>query len=404
MSDVIRRFALPVVLIAGIAGAMAWALWPHPVPVDVVAAARGPMTVTVDKEGRTRVKDLYVISAPIPGRLTRIEAEVGDRVAARDTVLARILPSDPSFHDRRTQAELESRVRGAEAALCLARADVTRARAQLALAKEEFERADRLAKQGTVPVAQLDRARAELNSRRADMDRARAQIQVRTFELETANAALIRPTDAAGKASDADCCVHVRTPVDGQVLRLLAESESVVRAGEPLIEVGDPGKQEIVVDVLSADAVKIKLDAEVRISGWGGPDFTGTVRRVEPYGFTKVSALGIEEQRVNVLVDFSAPPDTGGRLGHGFRADTKIVVWQSDEVLQLPVGTLFRDGGDWAVYVVGEDDVARTRRIELGQVNGVIAEVLGGLDAGARVIEHPGDQVGDGVAVAVRGG
>ncbi|MCB2101308.1 MAG: HlyD family efflux transporter periplasmic adaptor subunit, partial [Rhodobacterales bacterium] len=284
------RPALMLIAAAAVAGAALWvALRPKPVPVDLVTVDHGPLVVTVDEEGYTRVRDLYVVSAPIAGHLLRIQRRAGDPVRAGETVLAEILPTAPAFNDRRTQAELQARARTAEAALSLARADVTRAKAQLAFARDEFSRADRLAAQGTVPQSTRDKAETEMRTRQAELDSARAQLKVRAFELETAKAALIEPGDDSAVANSDTCCVHIQAPVDGRVLRLIAESEQVVAAGQALLEVGDPRALEVVVELLSEDAVGVRPGARATIEDWGGPPLAATVRRIEPYGFTKVS-------------------------------------------------------------------------------------------------------------------
>ena len=227
---------------------------------------------------------------------------------------------------------------------------------------------------------------------------------MREFELETARASLILPSVTEGSAEDhVGCCYAVRAPVDGKILRIFHESEGVVDAGAPLVEIGDPGDLEIVVDLLSTDAVQVAEQAEAFIEGWGGGErlVRAQVRRVEPYGFTKTSALGIDEQRVNVIVDFNEPAERLRLLGHGFRVEVAIVVWRNEDVLKVPVGALFRIGGNWALFVV-EDGQATLRRLEIGQMNGTEAEVLDGLAVGETVILHPSDRIADGVLVEAR--
>lgn len=397
------RRVLKYVAGAGIAAAvLGYAFWPQPVPVDLTTAVRGEMLETIDSEGQTRVREVFVVSAPVSGRVLRIEQHVGDPVRANDTVMAKIEPSAPTFLDQRALMQAQAAVKAAEAALALAEAEQARAAAELNFAKSELNRAEQLARRETISERELDRARLDARTSEAALATAEATVTMRRFDLETARAALIQPGANGSQENAVRCCVDVLSPVDGQVLRLIHESEGTVSAGQPLIEVGDPADLEIVVDLLSTDAVRVSLGDEVAIADWGGPRIlSGRVRRVEPYGFTKVSALGIEEQRVNVLVDLTDPYERWRSLGHGFRVEAKIAVWKGKDVLKLPLGALFREGDDWAVFVV-EDDRARLRRVRIGHTNGREAEILDGLAPGEHVILHPGDQIADGVRVVQR--
>ena len=386
-----------------VAAALAYAFRPQPVPVDMAVAERGELVVTVADDGETRVREVYLVSAPLPGQVLRFVGDVGDDVIASESVLANILPTQPTFLDVRTRSELEAAVQAAEAAMALAQAEVARAQAQVEFAIAEYRRAERLFERGNVSEAALDRARMELRTEEAALLTSRAGLSMREFELETARASLILPSVTEGAAEEhASCCYAVRAPVDGKILRIFHESEGVVDAGAPLVEIGDARDLEIVVDLLSTDAVQVDEEAEAFIEGWGGGErLLGRVRRVEPYGFTKTSALGIDEQRVNVIVDFTEPPERWQTLGHGYRVEVAIVVWRSADVLKVPVGTLFREGGQWAVFTV-EDGKAALRRIEVGQMNGSEAEILGGLEVGETLIQHPSDRIADGVLVEAR--
>jgi HlyD family secretion protein len=399
-----RRVLIWGVLSALLAAGLAFAFWPQPVPVDLGEVARGPLRVTVDEEGRTRVKDVYVVSAPLAGRMFRIEGKVGDAVRAGETVLATIEPTQPTFLDVRSRTEAESAVKTAEAAKTLADAELARARAELDFARADYQRAKTLAARDTISQRALDRAELELKTRQAALATALAAVRVKTFELETARAALITPDgERTPGAADPPCCVDVRAPVSGRILRVFRESEGVVAAAEPLIEIGDPGALEIEVDLLSTDAVKVEEGAEVIVEDWGGA-FTlqGRVRRVEPYGFTKISALGIEEQRVNVIIDFTDPPEKWQRLGHGYRVETRIVVWEGADVLKVPLSALFRDGDAWAVFVAAQGR-ARLRHVSIGESNSREAQVLDDLAEGERVVLHPSDRVEDGGRIIARG-
>jgi len=391
-----------IILTAAIGGALVYAFLPQPVPSDFAEAVRGPLRVTVNDEGRTRVKESYVVSAPVDGQLLRIDIHVGDAVKVRDTIVATIRPADPTFLDRRTQAQAEAEVQAAEAAATLTRSEVERARAQMKYQTSEWNRAKKLAAGGTISQAALDRAELDFRTHKAQVDSAEAALKVRLFELQTARARLIKPGGEEPSGADATCCVTVRAPESGRVLQVFHESEGVVTAGAPLVEIGDPAKLEIVVDLLSTDAVKVRKGAPVAIEDWGGAtSLPGRVRRVEPYGFTKVSALGIEEQRVNVIIDFTGAPEKWRTLGHGYRIEARIVIWQAEDVLKLPVSALFRDGDSWAVFV-HRDGRAHVRKITIGHRNDLEAQVTSGLKAGERVVLHPSDRITDGTRLTAR--
>lgn len=397
-----KRLILYAVVFAAVTAGLVYAFWPQPVPVDTAVIRRGELTVTIDGDGRTRVREIYVVSAPVPGRLLRIERHVGDAVVAKDTVLATIQPTDPAFLDRRARAQAESAAKAAKAGFALAEAELARAVAELDFAQAELVRAERLAARGTVSQSDLDRARLTVRTAEATVATAQATIEIRRFELETAQAGLIEPGGPGVNVDGQTCCVDVFSPVDGRVLQVINESETVVTAGTPLVEVGNAQDMEVVVDLLSSDAVRVAEGAPVVIEDWGGQTLLGgRVRRVEPSGFTKISALGIEEQRVNVVIDFSDPPDRWRNLGHGYRIEAHIEVWRGEDVLKLPVGALFRDGESWAVFVA-EGARARLRSIEIDHATGREAEIVEGLSEGDRVILHPSDLIMDGVRIVPR--
>jgi HlyD family secretion protein len=388
---------LPVLVLIA---ALAYSFRPMPALVDFGTVERGAMRVTVDEEGRTRVRDVYIVSAPLAGQLMRIESEVGDHVTATETVVATIRPSDPSLLDVRSRAEAEAEVSGAEAARALSVAEVKRAKAQLEFAENELKRANALAKKGTISMRALDQAQLERKTSEAALAEARASLRVSQHRLATARARLIEP-GAAGD-SGKNCCVSIRAPVSGLILKKIHESQGVVAPGEPLLEIGDAGDLEVEVDLLSSDAVKVKAGDPVLIEQWGGGrTLNGRVRRIEPFGFTKVSALGIEEQRVNVIIRFTDPPEQLRPLGHGYRVEVRIVIWQAGDALKVPISALFRDKVGWAVFVE-EDGRATKRTVTLGHVNTFEAQVASGLKAGERVVLHPSDQVVEGALVEAR--
>ncbi|MBT8446767.1 MAG: HlyD family efflux transporter periplasmic adaptor subunit [Gammaproteobacteria bacterium] len=401
MNAVNRRMALWAGIAALVVVGLFYAFRPQPVPVDLATLAHGPLVVTVDEEGITRVRDIFVVSAPVTGRTRRIEAEVGDPVIRDETVLAEIEPIDPAFLDPRSEAQAQAELRVAEANQVLARARVAEAEADYDFARTEVARARQLIETDSISGQALDEAVRQEKTTRAALETAQAGLRARNSEYARAEARLISPAET--QDSHGLCaCVPLLAPVDGTVLRVLHESEGVVEAGEPLIEIGDPGALEIVTDYLSSDAVRIEPGQRVMIEDWGGEDsLAGHVRRVEPFGFTKVSALGIEEQRANVIIDFEASTAGHRRLGHGYRVETRVVLWEGEDVLKVPLTALFRNGGDWAVFVQ-RNGKARLRAVATGGRDGIDAEVIDGLAEGERVILSPSDRIADGVRVVAR--
>ena len=380
---------------------LVWLFLPRPVAVDLATVERGSLRVTVSDEGETRVKDVFVVSAPITGLMRRIELEAGDEVKADDTIVARIESSDPSFLDRRTAAEATAGVRAAEAARTHAAAELRRVQAELEFAQAELARYEGLAARHAISQNDLDAARRRARTAEAALQESRAGLRVSESELEQARARLVAPGGRRDPGADCEC-VLVRSPVSGRILRVLTESEGVVTSGAPLVEVGDPQRLEVVVDLLSTEAVKVQPGQAVLIESWGGPaPLQAAVRRVEPFGFTKVSALGVEEQRVNVVIDLIDPPERWQRLGHGFRVEPRIVLWQSPDVLKVPLSALYREGTAWRVF---RDDNGRARPIavRIGHENGLEAEVLEGLTVGDRVVTHPSDRVSAGARIERR--
>jgi HlyD family secretion protein len=393
----LRLLKNPRVLLAlaVVGGLLAVALWPEATAVDVVAAARGPLMVTVDEEGETRVRHRFIVSAPLSGRVLRIELEPGDRVSKGD-VVAQLRPEASPLLDSRTTAEAGAAVETARASVGRAKAEEQRARTTLSQAQRELTRARELGEGGLATKQQLDTREAEVRSAEDAVQAAAFAVGAAESELRRAQARL-RPTavEASGRV------ITVTAPVDGVVLKRVRESEAVVPAGDPLLEIGNPQALEIVSDLLSTDAVKVRPGARVLVEQWGGDrTLDASVRRVEPAGFTKVSALGVEEQRVNVVLDFTDPVEAFAALGDAYRVEVRIVIWESDDVLKVPTSTLFRRGEAWAAYVV-RGDRAVVRTLKLGHRTGQEAEVLDGLDAGDLVVSHPGDTLVDGARVTL---
>jgi len=395
----LKRAVTSLFLALAIAGAL-WFAWPRPLPVDLATVVQGPMEVTVEDEGKTRVRHVYTVSAPITGRVLRTPRHVGDPVVADGTVVAVMQATAPGFLDVRSREELQAALGAADAAVGFAEHEVQRIEAALEFAQGELERALALARRDVIATKALDKARVDVETNGHALASAKAQLAVRRGERASIAARLIDPsTDSA--PTDVAWSIQLRAPVSGRILEIHQESEAVVLAGTPLIDIGDPHELEVVVDLLSTDAVQVEVGAWVRIDGWGGSSIEGRVSRVDPAGFTKVSALGIEEQRVHTIIDLAEPPEAWSRLGHDFRVIVHISLWRAEDALTVPVAALFRGAGDWAVFAV-RDGRARTTIVEIGRRNNRTAEVLGGLSAGDRLVLHPSDRITDGIAVTER--
>ena len=367
---------------------------PKPAVVEMATVEKGELTVTVDEDGVTRVKDRYIVSAPLSGNLARIDLRAGD-VVKQGAVLARILPLSAPLLDARARSQAQAQVARAQAATKQAKAQIERAKAALEFANKEAGRTRELFRQNTISQAELDRNLLELRARQAEATSAEFADKVATHELSMARAALGRfdaRRDGAGEQFE------VPSPISGQVLKVIQESEGVVQAGAPLLELGDPQALEIVVDVLTNDAVQIKPASPVTVDEWGGNPLPASVRLVEPSAFTRVSALGVEEQRVNAIVDLSAPYKDWTKLGDGYRVQAKIQVYHASKVVRVPAGALFREGTRWAVFVI-KAGIAHKRIVELARRNDQFAQVTAGLSAGDTVILHPSDQVTEGLEV-----
>ncbi len=377
----------------------AWFMLRKPaLEVDVAQVSRGPLRVTVDDLGETRVHDLYAVSSPVTGNLVRVAFKPGAEVKA-GAVLAEIQPVAPAPVDARGYAQTVANISALEAQVSAARAQVQQARAAEQLARSNFARSDALLGRGFVSKAQHDAARAELARSRAANAAAVQQEDAAQHSLQAARASL-----ALSGAAPRGQVVRVTAPVAGSVMRVLQESNRPVVAGAQILEIGDPAKLEIFSDMLSADAVKVRPGASVLIDAWGGDQpLKGRVRLVEPYGFTKISALGVEEQRVKVVIDLVDPRAAWGRLGHGYRVIVRVALWSAPDVVRVPVGALFRQGAGWAAFTAGKDGKAHLTAVQVGHMNDEQAEVLGGLAPGDKVILHPGEKVRSGVKVKPAG-
>jgi HlyD family secretion protein len=384
------RRLLPIAAVLAVLAFLVWAFMPRPVEVEFAEVAPRSLEVAVEEEGEAQIREVFTVSSTIAGKLQRISLHAGDTVVEGDRV-ASIGPAAPVLLDSRSRAVAEATAAAAQAAMDLARAQVAQAEATRDFATSDVNRATALLQKGAISQRSYDNAIRDQRTAQAAVSSALANLAVRDKELESALAML--KSDGAVR-----CCVDILAPVSGRVLRVLTESEQVVQSGTPILELGDPGKLEIEVDLLSSDAVRVAEGARATVSGWGGPVIAARVERVEPSAATRVSALGIEEQRVKVILALDGTPEDWKALGHGFRVIARIAIWQEDEVLTIPVGALFRDGADWAAYLL-RDGRASLQQITLGERNEDFAQILEGLSSGDQVILHPSDQVTPGVRV-----
>ncbi|MBT8417401.1 MAG: HlyD family efflux transporter periplasmic adaptor subunit [Silicimonas sp.] len=399
------RLILTTVALLLVAGALAVAFWPRPTMVDMGEVTRGTMRLTIDEEGRTRVRDAYIVSTPVAGQLQRVSVQPGDPVVRRHTIVAHMRPTNPAALDVRTREQAQAAVTAAQAALRVARADLNAAIANRDLAETELSRTEQLVDRGISSEAALDRARQSARVMQANVDTAEAAIAMREAEIANAQAQLIGFDDhglatAIGSASDD---IPLFAPADGRILRVIQESETTLPAGAPIMEIGNiESDLEVVVELLSTDAVQVAVGDPVIIADWGGPaELTGEVIRVDPFGITQFSALGVEEQRVNAVIAFASPPEDFSGLGHGFRVEARIVVWEAEDTLIVPASALFRSRGAWAVFVVA-DGTAQLRAVEIGSNNGIEAQVTSGLSEGDRVVLYPSSGLTEGMSVAER--
>ena len=369
-----------------------WGFWPQPVFVEAIEAKRAPLTITIEEEGRTRVVDRYVISAPIDGVTCRQDLNVGDEVK-QGQVLLGITPLESQVLDPRTRAQTKAQVAAAESAVHAAEQQAEAAAANANLALIEHKRLKPLVEKGVISRDAFDKAVTQVQTTAAAQRSADFQVEVAKYELQAATNVL--EYTAANRGEPAER-IPVVSPIDGKVLKIVRECEGPVRTGDSLLEVGDPTVLEIEVDVLSADAVRIKPGMKVLFERWGGEaSLEGIVRIIEPVGFLKISALGVEEQRVLIISDFTSPAEQWQRVGDGYRVEARFILWHEDDVLQIPASSLFRYQQGWAVFVV-ENNHAKRRVVKVGQRNGLVAQILEGVNEGEQVVNHPSDDVEDG--------
>lgn len=407
-----------ILLAVTVTGAITWGLWPRPMSVDSASVSRGTVVVSVREDGRTRVRERYVVSSPLTGQLLRIDLDPGDPVEKQVTILATLQAADPGLLDARTRSEAMAQIRAAGALVNQAEAAVEKARQAESLASGEYQRASSLVQNSVISTEKFDQLEHAQRMAQADLRSAEFALEVAKFQKEQAEAAFVR--DYASQPEEADSSestnednpassqasdevkqiLVMHAPVSGRVLRVFEESAGPVQVGTPLLELGDPVDLEVEVDVLSEDAVRIVPGAPVLIDQWGGEGvLSGVVSRVEPAAFIKVSALGVEEHRVNVIIDFRETAERFAALGDGYRIEAAIEIARATDVLTVPSDALFREDTKWALFVIDAQNIARKRTVEVGLTDGITTEVLSGLTEGETVITHPSNLLTDGQVV-----
>ncbi len=392
----IIRKLFPWIICIAVVGAVVYGLKPKPLVVETAEVKRGPLVVSVIEEGKTRIRHRHIVSPPISGYLRRVELRAGAPIVRGETLLAVIQASTSNFLDPRTKAEAEARIKTAEAIRETRQADLDRTSAALELAEKQLERQEKLLKTGASAMQEYDIAAAEAQVRQREKNAAEFAVRAAASDVDVARAALLQ---AQAPSADQAKPIEIIAPIDGFVLNVYEESARPVTPGMPIMEVGDPNDLEAEIELLSSDAVGVAPGADVLIEQWGGENpLRGKVSVVEPGGFTKISSLGVEEQRVKVRVDFLDPIPAGHTFGDRYRVEARIVTWKGDDVLQIPTGALFRKGNQWMTYVE-EGGISKEVKVSIGKNSGVSAQVLEGVQPGQKVILHPPDKVKEGAKV-----
>lgn len=395
------KLALKVTLGCVAIGFLIFAFMPEPIKVDMITVEKGDLLITMEGEGKTRIHDIYVVSTPMDGRITRIESEPGDIVTAGKTIIANMHPANPTLLDRRSEVQAKADVEGAKAALALASARVKQSQAQLDYDISDLKRIKELYESRTVSKVTLEKSELRVVTLRAELETAISNKNVMQAHLDVAEARLLKPEENE-EAGEEDCHICIHSPVDGRVLRILHKSESIVPVGTPLVEIGNPADLEVNIEMLSTNAVRVKVGDEALIKRWGGVEnIRARVRVIEPSGFTKISALGVEEQRVNIILSFTDPIEKWKTLGDAFRVEAAIIIDRADAVVKIPLSALFRQNEIWSVFKV-VDGVVVLQSVGVGRRNDRYAEVSKGLAIGDEVITHPGNSVAEGVKVESR--
>ena len=398
------KLIIKIIFVSVALGLLVFAFLPEPVKVDIIKVQKGNLLVTLEGEGKTRIHDIYVVSSPVDGRVTRIESEPGDIVIAGTTVIANMHPANPQFLDKRSETQARADVDGAKAALALASARVKQVNAQIEYDKADLNRTKELFTKNMVSKSGLERAELSLKTLTAELETAESNMQVMESRLEVAKVKLLQPDsgELAQENDEMHCQICIHSPVDGRLLRVLHKSESIIPVGTPLVAIGNPSDLEVNIEMLSTNAVKVKVGDDALIKRWGGKeDIKARVRVIEPSGFTKISALGVEEQRVNVILSFIDPIDKWQSLGDAFRVEAAIIIDSATDVITIPLSALFRQNEIWSVFKV-VDGKATLQSVSLGRRNDRVAEITAGLLVDDQVITHPGNGVDDGVTVVSR--
>lgn len=396
MKRLIRRLLLALIGLA-LLGGLIYAFLPKPVGVDIATVTRGPLMVTVDEDGKTRLKERYIVAAPLAGKLQRIEWKAGDAVEAGKTLIATIEPTDPELLDPRAKAEAEARVLAAESKLSRSAPELQRTLSAMQFAESRLARFRQLNEKNAATKDDVEERELLFQTAAEEYKSAKFAEEIARYEVDLAKAALVRT-----RSNSTDGQFEIKSPITGRVLRVQQESATIVTPGTALVELGDPRDLEIEVDVLSSDAVQVRPGARVFLEQWGGEKpLQARVRLVEPSAFTKISALGVEEQRVNVIADFVDPLEMRPTLGDQYRVEARIVTWEKDDVLRVPTSSLFRDGDEWSVFVI-DDMKARLATVKIGRRNSREAEVLDGLTENQQVVRYHSDKLHDGVTVFER--
>jgi len=396
MSHIKSVFKIGLVVVS--IGALIYSFIPEPLVIDLHTVRKGNLEIQIEGEGKTRIHDIYTVSTPIDGRITRIESEPGDRVSAGATVIANMYPSNPQLLDKRTEVQAQADVEGARAAMELASARVKQAKAQLQFDQSEFRRISELFKKGSISESSLERSKLSIETLKAELETAVSNHRVMESRLAAAEARLLQPKIEENNSATDNCQICIYAPVDGTVLRILHKSESIVPVGTPLVELGNPQDLEVILELLSTDAVKIKLGDEAIVSRWGGDDIKARVRLIEPSGFTKISALGVEEQRVYVLLSFIDPVEKWQALGDAYRVEASIIIDRLENYPLIPITALFRHNEVWSVYKV-EDGELVLQTVDVAGRNDRKAAIKSGLEIADKIVSHPANNYSVGMSV-----
>ncbi|MCW9028070.1 MAG: HlyD family efflux transporter periplasmic adaptor subunit [Kangiella sp.] len=394
-----KRFTLWILLAAVLVTLLAYGLWPRAIEVETVKVTKGQFYEVVSEVGETKVKHVYQVSAPITGYLRRVELEVGDPVIANETVVAEIEPLRSQPLDPRSERQAVAELSAAQSALEMTQAKLRQVQNELSFAKSDLERADSLYKDQAISEREFDTAKKIYQSLQQELQATQATLQLRQAELERVKALL--DTSLAEFLPKCECS-QVLAPATGVVLTRYRQSASVINAAQPIMDIGDPNELEVKVELISTEAVRVSQGQKVRMEGWGGDTvLEGIVRQVEPMAYKKVTALGIEEQRVNIYIDFASPPEQWQKLGHGYQLDVDIILADKPNSLIVPVIAMVREGTQWVAFAI-EDGVATKRTLEIGAINGLEAEVLTGVSEGEVLIYNPSEEIEDGLSVTPR--